>query len=170
MEEEVERIRTCIASSRPCGSEEWQNRQAEDLGWWHTLRREGRPTKQTAKHKNSLRSRCDSRRNRVPPVRPRLPARLVHQLVSGVSAIPARRNCNSSHNLVRFHESRRLIMLGAPQLSQNPTVFWPTLPSSGLTGVALRLWHCLRERRCKTDIRFDCDFGQRQDFLTLSAL
>jgi len=39
-----------------------------------------------------------------------------------------------------------------------------------MTGVALRVWHCLRARRCKTDIRFDCDFGQRQDFLTLSAL
>jgi hypothetical protein len=42
--------------------------------------------------------------------------------------------------------------------------------SSGLTGVALRVWHCLRARRCKTDIRFDCDFGHRLDFLTLSAL
>jgi ABC-type nitrate/sulfonate/bicarbonate transport system substrate-binding protein len=36
-----ERNRTCIARSRPYGSEEWQNRQADDLGWWHTLRREG---------------------------------------------------------------------------------------------------------------------------------
>jgi hypothetical protein len=33
-------------------SEDWQNRQAEDLGWWHTLPREGRPSKQTANQKN----------------------------------------------------------------------------------------------------------------------
>jgi len=34
------------AKIRPYGSEDWQNRQAEDLGLWHTLRREGRPTNQ----------------------------------------------------------------------------------------------------------------------------
>jgi len=51
-EKEFERIRTCIARSRPYGSEEWQNRQAEDLGLGHTLRREGRPSKQTANQKN----------------------------------------------------------------------------------------------------------------------
>jgi hypothetical protein len=33
-------------------SEEWQNRQAEDLGWWHTLYGEGRPSNQTANQKN----------------------------------------------------------------------------------------------------------------------
>ncbi len=44
-EKEVERIRACIARSRPYGSEDRQNRQAEDLGWWHTLRPKGRPSK-----------------------------------------------------------------------------------------------------------------------------
>ena len=45
--EEVERIRKCIARCRPYGSEDWQNRQAEDLGLWRPLRREGLPSKQT---------------------------------------------------------------------------------------------------------------------------
>ena len=40
-------------------SEDWQNRQAEDLGWWHTPPHKGRPSKQTAKQKNKLRRRFD---------------------------------------------------------------------------------------------------------------
>ena len=52
MEKEVERIRTCIATNRPYGSEERQNRQAEDPGWWYTLRSEGRATKPMANQKN----------------------------------------------------------------------------------------------------------------------
>ncbi len=38
--------KTPVSFSGPVRSEDWQNGQAEDLGWWHTLRREGRPTKQ----------------------------------------------------------------------------------------------------------------------------
>jgi hypothetical protein len=45
-------IWTCIAKSHPYGSEERQNRPAEDLGRWHALRREGRPSKQIANQKN----------------------------------------------------------------------------------------------------------------------
>jgi hypothetical protein len=59
--EAFERIGTCIARSRSYGSEEWQHRQAEDLGLWHTLRREGRPSKQTVNQNNSLRPRFDAR-------------------------------------------------------------------------------------------------------------
>jgi hypothetical protein len=47
-----------VAEAVPgCGSEDWQNGQAEDLGWWHTPCREGRPWKQTANQKNWLRPR-----------------------------------------------------------------------------------------------------------------
>jgi hypothetical protein len=41
---EADRIRTSIAKSRPCGNDEWQTRQAKELGLWHPLRREGRPS------------------------------------------------------------------------------------------------------------------------------
>ena len=45
--------KVAVPISSPPRSDDWQNRQAEDLGRWHTLRREGRPSKQTANQKTS---------------------------------------------------------------------------------------------------------------------
>jgi putative transposase len=42
-EKEAARVRLSIARNRPFGDEEWQLRQAKQLGLMHTLRREGRP-------------------------------------------------------------------------------------------------------------------------------
>ncbi len=40
-----------FSASRPYGSEDWQNRQADALGWWHTLHREnGRRSRRRSKN------------------------------------------------------------------------------------------------------------------------
>jgi putative transposase len=40
---ELEGLRTCVARNRPFGNEDWQEKQANQLGLAHTLRPEGRP-------------------------------------------------------------------------------------------------------------------------------
>lgn len=45
-DKEMDRLRTCMKRNRPFGSESWQSRIAARLGLMHTLRPQGRPSKE----------------------------------------------------------------------------------------------------------------------------
>ena len=50
-EREADAIQVCIARNRPYGDESWQEEQAKQLGLTHTMRREGRPSKEEERPK-----------------------------------------------------------------------------------------------------------------------